>query len=145
MKRKLIAATIAVVLNASVAIAGPSIRSIDFTSTPAPVTDEEIRTARTTSSAIVTYRNGKVKTFPLSYQVLYSSGDTIGSWSAGTIVDRNGHALQSAAVDDKGTTAKGPFHSRSPDANSLMRSRRPVDSLRGGADTLEHASGRGRV
>jgi len=97
------------------------VKSITFTATPAPATDQEKTSAFTTSSAVVTFRNGSRREFPLHYHVLYSSGDQIGNWRAGAVVDNTGAPL-TALLDDSGNVlANGPFHARSPDANSLIR------------------------
>lgn len=97
------------------------VQSIEFTSTPAPVSDSEITTAYTRSSAVVTLRDGSKRVYPLNYNVLYSSGDQIGNWRAGTVVDRSGVPL-TALLDDNGAVhANGPFYARAPDANSLIR------------------------
>jgi uncharacterized protein len=97
------------------------VKSVEFTATPAPVTTDEMSKAYTASSAILTYMNGRTRTIPLSYNVLYSSGDTLGNWTAGAIVDKDGSVLQQAAVDEAGTLAQGPFYAKAPDANSLLR------------------------
>ena len=98
-----------------------SVKSIEFTATPAPVGDAEQTTAYTKSSAVVTLLNGKKKVFPLGYNVLYSSGDQIGNWKAGTVVDKSGAPLMALKDDAGNDLAFGPFYARAPDANSLMR------------------------
>jgi len=96
------------------------VTSIAFTATPAPTTAKEQQTAYSRSSVVVTLRNGKKKSFPLTYNVLYSSGDSIGDWKGGTVVDKTGAPL-AAMLDDAGDIlAYGPFYARSPDANSLI-------------------------
>lgn len=113
--------------NACVAIAHDdnrhalAIKSIDFTATPAPLTTAEQTTAYTQSNAVVTLKNNSTKIFPLSYNVLYSSGEQIGDWKVGTIVDKSGAPLVSLQDDAGNDLAYGPFHARSPDANSLLR------------------------
>jgi len=97
------------------------VKSIEFTATPAPVGDGEQTTAYTRSNAIVTLLDGKKKLFPLGYNVLYSSGDQIGNWKAGTVVDKSGAPLLALKDDTGNDLAYGPFYARSPDANSLMR------------------------
>ncbi len=96
------------------------VTGIEFTSTPAPKTAAEQQTAYTTSSVVVTLANGAKKTFPLNYHVLYSSGDNVGDWQGGLIVDNTGKPLM-AMLDDAGNALTyGPFYARSPDANSLV-------------------------
>lgn len=106
--------------------AAPRVTSVEFTSTPAPVTAEERSSFYTHSSAIVSYGNGTKKVFPLAYQPLYRSGDKIGSSYAGLIVDKSGKPILRSAVD--GEVAKGPFYSASPDANSLLGIHQGKDS-----------------
>jgi secreted PhoX family phosphatase len=97
------------------------VKSVGFTATPAPVGDAELTGAYTRSSVVVTLLNGEQKTFPLAYHVLYSSGDQVGGWRAGTVVDKSGAPLQALKDDSGSDLAYGPFYARSPDANSLMR------------------------
>ena len=120
MKYKAVAAAVAVALSSPV-FAGEIVRSVEFTATPAPATLEESTQAYTKSSAIITYKNGNQKVIPLSYNVLYSSGEKVGHWKAGSVVDQTGSVLQTAVIDESGTTAQGPFYAKSPDANSLMK------------------------
>lgn len=100
--------------------AEPAVRSVKFTSTPAPVSDQERSSYYTRSSAIVTYSDGRQKTFPLAYQALYRSGDKVGNTYAGMIVDKNGKPVLRSAPDEGGDIAQGPFYSDSPDGNSLL-------------------------
>lgn len=97
------------------------ISDIVFTPTPAPTTDAERTSAYTRSSAIITLPDGRRKTVPLDYRALYSSGEQIGNWRAGTIVDQSGAPLAALVDDTGGVLANGPFYARSPDGNSLIR------------------------
>lgn len=101
--------------------AEPLVKSVEFTPTPIPSSDIERTTPFTRSSVIVTYQNGRKKTFPLSHHVLYRSADKIGNWQAGALVDKHGQLLQRSARDVAGNVAQGPFFSYSPDANSLLQ------------------------
>lgn len=121
MKRKLLVSAVLSTLYMPVAMAQMPVVSVEFTETTAPMTIEQQQNAYTESSAIVTFANGKKATYPLNYNVLYSSGDKVGNWKAGTIVDKNGNILQTAQVDEAGTIAQGPFYAQSPDANSLLK------------------------
>lgn len=100
--------------------AEPEVASVKFTSTPAPVNDQERSSFYTRSSAVVTYSNGKKKVYPLAYQPLYRSGDRIGNAYAGMVVDRNGKPILRSAANEGGDMAQGPFYSDSPDGNSLL-------------------------
>ncbi|KAF0206174.1 MAG: hypothetical protein FD173_334 [Gallionellaceae bacterium] len=108
-------------LLATAAQAEPLVKSVEFTPTPVPVSDEERTTPFTRSSVIVTYRNGHKKTFPLSHHVLYRSGDKIGNGQAGAIVNKRGQLIARSAEDAAGNVAQGPFFSYAPDANSLLQ------------------------
>ena len=108
--------------------AEPAVKSVKFTSTPAPLTDQERSSLYTRSSAVVTYVNGKQKVFPLAYQTLYRSADKIGNTYAGVIVDKAGKPVLHSAADEQGQVAQGPFYSDSPDGNSLLGMEKGRDS-----------------
>lgn len=99
------------------------ISKVEFTPTFAPETDAERTSFYTQSSAVVTYRNGSKKKFPLSYQALYHSGDKFGAEQAGLILDKNRNPITRSAPNAEGDVAQGPFISYAPDANSLMGTR----------------------
>jgi secreted PhoX family phosphatase len=100
-----------------------TVSAVEFTATPVPVTDAERSSFYTRTSAIVTYRNGEKKTFPLAYQTLYRSADKVGKGQAGMIVDQHGKAILRSVANAEGEVAQGPFFSVSPDANSLLNTR----------------------
>jgi len=85
------------------------VKSVEFTATPAPRSDAERTEPFTRSSVIVTYQNGSIKKFPLSYNVLYRSSDRVGNWQAGAIVDKSGQLIERSAPDAAGNVAQGPF------------------------------------
>lgn len=119
MKKIQLSVLLALILPLAVQ-AQPTVKSVKFTSTPAPLSDKQRSDFYTTSSAIVTYRNGTKKTYPLSYQTLYHSGDKFGDHYAGMIVDKKGDPVLRSAPDGGGQVAQGPFYSYSPDGNSLL-------------------------
>ena len=121
MKQKLLVSAVLAALYLPSALADVPVRSVEFTETPAPATMSDMQRAYTASQAIVTYANGKKKTFPLAYHALYNSGDQMGHWFGGAVVDDRGRLLETAQVDESGTVAQGPFFAHSPDANSLMK------------------------
>lgn len=100
--------------------AASPVSSVDFTATPAPQSDAERGSFYTRSSAIVSYRDGTKKVYPLAYQTLYRSADKIGTGQAGMIVDQHGKAIVRSAGNAEGEVAQGPFYSYAPDANSLL-------------------------
>ncbi len=108
---------------ASSAMAGDAplkVKSVEFTSTPAPVTRLEMSQAYTTSKAIVTLADGTVKAFPLSYEILHRSGDYVAGWYAGLVADRSGTPLLQSAPDKEGNIARGPFFAPGADGTSLL-------------------------
>lgn len=100
--------------------AAPTVTSVEFTATPAPESDAERTSFYTRSSAIVSYRDGTKKVYPLAYQTLYRSADKIGQGQAGMIVDQHGQVITRSAGNAEGDVAQGPFYSYAPDANSLL-------------------------
>ncbi len=90
------------------------VASVDFTATPAPQTDADLLTTKTTSSAIVRYADGSVKSYPLSYNVLFKNTDKVGSntYEAARLYDIDGNALKDLNGD--------PVVAETPDANSLL-------------------------
>lgn len=121
MTAKSIAALVMVALSGSVTAAQTlQVKEIAFTATPVPVTTAERTTVYSRSKLVVTLLNGKQESFPLHYHILYHSGDKLGHWRGGTIVDKTGAPLRKL-VNDKGTLlSKGPFYAHSPDANTLI-------------------------
>jgi hypothetical protein len=72
------------------------------------------------SNAVVTLADGSKKTFPLSYQILHRSGDYVGEWYAGLIVDKDAKPILQSAPDAKGNVAHGPFYSQGADGTSML-------------------------
>jgi uncharacterized protein len=96
------------------------VTSVEFTPTPAPANDLEMALPYTRSEAVVTLADGSKKTFPLSYQILHRSGDYVGEWYAGLIVDKGGKPILQSAPDAKGNVARGPFYSQGADGISML-------------------------
>jgi secreted PhoX family phosphatase len=69
---------------------------------------------------VVTLSDGSQKTYPLSYQILHRSGDFVGGWYSGLVVDKQGQPLMKSAPDSKGNVARGPFVSRGTDGTSML-------------------------
>jgi secreted PhoX family phosphatase len=96
------------------------VKSVEFTSTPAPSNEMEMVLPYTRSSAVVTLSDGRQKTFPLSYQILHRSGDFVGGWYSGLVVDKDGKPVMQSAPDSKGNVGRGPFLSRGTDGTSML-------------------------
>lgn len=90
-----------------------TVSNVDFVGMSAPSTNEERAKTYTAASVTVTYSDGSVKTFPLSYKTLYYNTDVINGVTPGAVYDVNGNALKEL----NGT----PYISATPDANSLMQ------------------------
>ena len=100
---------------------GPlKVTSVEFTPTPAPANDLEMALPYTRSEAVVTLADGSKTTFPLSYQILHRSGDYVGGWYAGLIVDKGGKPILQSASDTTGNVARGPFYSQGADGTSIL-------------------------
>ncbi|MDB4866613.1 MAG: hypothetical protein JWR03_946 [Cohnella sp.] len=83
---------------------------------PAPATAKEMADLYTTASVKVTYSNGSVKNFPLSYKKLFKSTDKVGGTIAGVAVDAKGKPI----MDTTDPNHPIPFVSEDPDSNSLL-------------------------
>ena len=96
------------------------IEFVKFNGMKAPSTIDDMVKTYTTATVDVKYSNGKVKTFPLSYNYLFKSEDKVATVKgekipAGTPIDVNGNPI----VDPSGTDGKY-FVSDAPDSNSLL-------------------------
>lgn len=94
--------------------------SVEFTPTPAPSSTLEMTAPYTRSAAVVTLSDGTKTTYPLTFRVLHRSGDYIGGWYAGLIVDKKGEPILRSTPDSKGNIARGPFFSAGADGMSLL-------------------------
>jgi secreted PhoX family phosphatase len=93
-----------------------TVKSVEFTGMPAPATAKEMADLYTTASVKVTYSNGSVKHFPLSYQKLFKSTDQVGGMIAGVAVDVKGKPIMDTTDPDHPI----PYVSEDPDSNSLL-------------------------
>ncbi len=122
------AAAAAIIAEPALAGAGKAearVTGVEFTDTPAPATPIEMVVPLTSSSAVVSYADGTKKTFPLEYRILYRSGNFVGGWYAGLIVDHSGKPLLSVPAGPN-SVAQGPFFAYGPDANSLIAAPKPA-------------------
>lgn len=115
-----VATTLSAILPAMAA--DKPVRSVEFTSTPAPASDDEMTIAYTRSQAVVTYADGSTATFPLRYDVLMHPGDTVKGGEIGLVVDKAGKPVMQAKTDN-GAVVAGPFRAYAPDANSLIETK----------------------
>lgn len=93
------------------------VKSFEFIGMPAPYTPDEMARLYSTASLQVTYTDGSVRSFPLTYKTLFKTTDKVGSTVAGVAIDAQGNPIMDTSVP----SAPTPFVSDGPDANSLMK------------------------
>ncbi len=98
-----------------------NVASVEFIGMAEPQTPEQRAESYTEAQVKVTYRNGRTRTFPLSYNVLHYNTTTINGVIAGAAYDVLGNML----VDPN----SNPIISESPDANSLIQLKGDDDHL----------------
>jgi len=95
-----------------------SVRTVDFTETPAPATADELAKTYSKSVAKITYTDGRVEDHPLTYNVLFSVKDPVAEVGgkkhpAGQLYNYKMEPL----LDPMGN----PVVAETPDANSLLK------------------------
>lgn len=109
------------------------IKSYEFIGSSAPSTAAEMGKVFTNAKVEVTYANGEKKVFPLSYNTLFKSTDTLNGVTAGQAIDAMGKPI----IDNSVPSNPIPFVSDDPDANSLMQIEgAPLSPLGGNALNL---------
>jgi secreted PhoX family phosphatase len=91
-----------------------AVTGIDFAAVSVPSTDAERTSVRISPSVTVTYEDGTVQTYDLTWNVLAKSGDTIGSNMYGEAVDKDGNAID-ALLDGSAD------YSNNPDGMSIFK------------------------
>ena len=91
--------------------AAPTVKSVEFIGMPAPVTADEKTDIYSKARMKVIYRNGKSRTYDLSYHELMGTADSIAGHTVGGLYDYHDHPL---------ADTYGQIASDSPDGNSLM-------------------------
>lgn len=92
--------------------AEPEPVSVEFTHMPAPASDAELISTYSTSRAIVRYRDGSMREFPLAYNTLFKNTDRLGEYPAGQLFDFRGKPIQDPNGD--------PVIAETPDGTSLL-------------------------
>ncbi|MFC5407612.1 alkaline phosphatase PhoX [Cohnella soli] len=95
---------------------GVSVKSVEFVGMPAPATAVQMADLYTTASIKVTYSDGTVKSFPLSYKKLFKTTDKVGNTIAGVAIDAKGNPIMDTSVAGQSV----PYVSDDPDSNSLF-------------------------
>ncbi|WP_312755777.1 alkaline phosphatase PhoX [Rummeliibacillus suwonensis] len=96
------------------------IDSVQFNGMKAPSTIKQMVNTYTNASVQVKYSNGKIKTFPLSYNTLFKSEDSVANVNgqlvpAGTPIDYYGDPIVDPSVPENKY-----FVSDAPDSNSIL-------------------------
>lgn len=94
-----------------------AVKSVEFTNTPAPKTDDELLGTYTKSIARVTYADGTTRDFPLSYDVLFKNTDMTNTvkgqkYAAGQLFDAQMNPIKDRNGD--------PVVAETADGTSLM-------------------------
>ena len=93
------------------------VKSVDFVGMAAPTTPQDMAKMYSGASVHVTYTDGTVKSFPLTYKTLFKTDESINGTIAGVSQDKNGKAIMDTSIPNSPT----PFVSDAPDSNSLFK------------------------
>lgn len=104
------------------------VKSVEFVGMAAPSNVQDMAKLYSNASLQVTYTDGSVKSFPLTYKMLFKSTDSIGGTPAGLAVDKNGKPVMDTSVPSNPV----PFVSDDPDSNSLMKIEGAAPTSKGG-------------
>lgn len=104
------------------------IKSTAFVGMPAPNNVQDMAKLYTTASLQVTYTDGSVRSFPLTYKTLFKTTDTVNGTVAGLATDVTGKPVMDNSVPSNPT----PFVSDDPDSNSLFHVAGMKDTSKGG-------------
>jgi secreted PhoX family phosphatase len=93
------------------------VKSVEFVGMSAPSNAQDLARLYTNASLQVTYSDGSVQSFPLSYKKLFNSDETINGTTAGAAIDAKGKPIMDTSVPSHPV----PFVSDSPDSNDLLK------------------------
>lgn len=99
------------------AAGGEKVKNVEFIGMSAPQSAADLGRLYTNASVKVTYADGSVRIYPLTYKTLFKSTDSVNGTPAGLAVDVNGKPILDTSVADNPT----PFISDDPDSNSLFQ------------------------
>lgn len=92
------------------------VKSVEFIGMASPTLAEELSETFTTASIEVTFTDGTIKTYPLNYNNIYKTGETINGKLTGGVVDIKGQPLMDTTVP----ASPSQYFSDSPDANGIL-------------------------
>jgi secreted PhoX family phosphatase len=93
------------------------VKSVEFIGMSAPSTVQEMASLYTNASLQVTYTDGSVRSFPLTYKRLFKTDQAINGTVAGAALDSKGKQIMDTSVPGNPV----PYVSDGPDSNSLMK------------------------
>jgi secreted PhoX family phosphatase len=95
----------------------PIATNVEFIGMNAPTTPEDMAKSYSNASVKITYNDGSVKEFPLSYKTLFKSTDKFNGIEAGTPIDVNDKPIMDTSVPNQPVA----YVSDSPDSNGLLK------------------------
>lgn len=104
------------------------VKSVEFVGMDAPNHPQDMAKLYSTASLQVTYTDGSVRSFPLTYKTLFKTTDSINGTPAGLVTDVKGNPIMDTTVPGNPT----PYISDGPDANSLMKVEGSAPTGKGG-------------
>ncbi|UJF35052.1 alkaline phosphatase PhoX [Paenibacillus hexagrammi] len=104
------------------------VKSVEFVGMAAPSTPQEMAQVYSGASLHVTYTDGTVKSFPLTYKTLFKSDESINGTIAGVAIDKSGKPIMDTSVASNPV----PFVSDAPDSNSLFQIEGAAPTAKGG-------------
>ncbi|TDF94202.1 alkaline phosphatase PhoX [Paenibacillus piri] len=93
------------------------VKSTEFVGMTAPASVQDMARLYSTASLKVTYTDGSVRSFPLTYKTLFKTTDSVNGTPAGLAIDAAGKPIMDNSVPSNPV----PFVSDDPDSNSLMK------------------------
>ena len=90
-----------------------SVKSVEFIGMDAPATVQQRATVYSDASVNVTYRNGRTRSYPLTFRELHDTMSSFNGVTVGDLYDQYGNVLLDPAGE--------PQRSETPDANSLIK------------------------
>ena len=104
-----------------------NIDHVEFTSTAIPNKGDVLVHPYTTSTLELFFKDGSSKTIGLKYNELFRSGDQVGEYTAGTILDKFNQPITSWGKTLYGDYIRdGLIHVSAPDGNSLITFKNPA-------------------
>lgn len=114
----------------------PSVKSVAFTGMAAPLASNPAAMATTTvnSAMVVTYSDNSTKSFNLTYEKFFLTGDQVANGSGGTTLAGAYYDINNQPIRDASDPTNPHFYSDCPDGMSLLKLSNPtVTGVKGNA------------